>query len=456
MEVKNTFIDIPPTPTGLPVPLASAPAQCGFSMMDSLAGAAQLEEPSSLTEGALKMQNKRPIRMKPNELAFCSTQSMMSIPESPSGFCGQTVTRSLGPSVLGQPVTGFVRKVPDRLRFDSGASEGTIPPTPVGMVNFGSTPTGTPYGGFTMLPPMTAPAVTTFMAAPAQAPSVETVMAAPVMAAPMMAATVAASKTKLSLVDMISPKGEMKIGSLQSAFGGYTLPPGASPVVMQTSQPPPPPQYLPAVSQQSTVMVGAPTLPPPSFPAPGVSSVLQELPASSGTAAAVSLGLMSAPTTMRIPSPSSTAVGTLPPQYFSSGPVLQAQAPATAVLPPAMLSQPNAQTVTYMSAPQAAPTMTVNSQPQRMIPPPPLAMAPMTVFSPSGAGPPAGFALPTPTSPESDMKVLLDMAVASGNQKAVDALIRQAQQSGMSPDKLRSMMPPSGEPMVMSTSPVSR
>merc|ERR1711964_638978 len=92
--------------------------------------------------------------------------------------------------------------------------------------------------------------------------------------------------------------------------------------------------------------------------------------------------------------------------------------------------------VGYVSAGMQQPQMvTVNSQPQRMMPPPPLAPAPLTVFSPSGSSPPISppsvMAMQqTPTSPEeADMKVLLDMAVLSGNQKAVDALLRQAQQS---------------------------
>merc|ERR1712151_1023691 len=79
---------------------------------------------------------------------------------------------------------------------------------------------------------------------------------------------------------------------------------------------------------------------------------------------------------------------------------------------------------------------------QRAMPPPPMTAAPV-MPSPMGAKslPPLGMALPSPKasgahSPDSDMKVLLDLAVASGNQAAVDAVLRQAQQSGVSPGSL--------------------
>lgn len=63
---------------------------------------------------------------------------------------------------------------------------------------------------------------------------------------------------------------------------------------------------------------------------------------------------------------------------------------------------------------------------------------------PLGASPPTGLAstilppaLDSPTSPESDFQVLLDLAVASGNQKAIDALRRQAQKSvGIAPQSI--------------------
>lgn len=41
---------------------------------------------------------------------------------------------------------------------------------------------------------------------------------------------------------------------------------------------------------------------------------------------------------------------------------------------------------------------------------------------------------------QADMKCLLDLAVASGNQQAIDALLRQAQAAGMSPDQFNTML----------------
>merc|ERR1712060_367033 len=93
----------------------------------------------------------------------------------------------------------------------------------------------------------------------------------------------------------------------------------------------------------------------------------------------------------------------------------------------------------------------VSTQSQQIVPPPPLAPAPTMLASPKAHSIPllpASVAL-APTAPaaapaampESDFKVLLDLAVSSGNQQAVDALLRQAQPGGMSLDHFRSMLP---------------
>jgi len=87
----------------------------------------------------------------------------------------------------------------------------------------------------------------------------------------------------------------------------------------------------------------------------------------------------------------------------------------------------------------------------------PVAQAMQQSVIPLGASPPKGFAptilppalarpsppkglppaLDSPTSPESDFQVLLDLAVASGNQKAIDALRRQAQKAaGIAPPSI--------------------
>jgi len=450
MEVKNTFIDMPATPGGLgspvPTPMASAPAKGYFSVKDSLAEAAVSEDFATLTASAVKT-NARAARIPrgiPNQLDFMSTQSMMSIPESPM-YQQMGLNGMLSPKLglLGQPVT--VRK------GSTFSAAGSIPPTPIGMMDYGSTPTSNmpQYGGYTtMLPPA-------MPMSPVGAPVTMTVAGPPIQQQP---AAAAASRQTLSLVDMISPKGIAAGTMLQPAFTGYQTMVGALP---------PPPQYQPAIMVQPTVMqvaqppvaapsavmapsfpapVGAPTL-PPSFPAPTASMVFakppQDLSPPAGNAgAAVALGLMCAPPArLQVPTPTHMGIGTLPVQYA---------APAPAIMQSAPIMQNAAPTV-YMSASGPAPMATVINQ--RMIPPPPLSAAPMAVFSPQGNGPPVGVPMcQTPTSPENDMKVLLDMAVASGNQKAVDALLRQAQQSGV-----RVMMPPPVDAaQTLSTSPVSR
>lgn len=98
-----------------------------------------------------------------------------------------------------------------------------------------------------------------------------------------------------------------------------------------------------------------------------------------------------------------------------------------------------------LSAPQVLSSTVTSGLPQRtMPPPPPTAPAPMMASPVGGSArmPPLTSVLSTPkgrspTSPEHDMKVLLDLAMASGNQEAVDAVMRQAQQNGVSTDQLR-------------------
>jgi len=458
MEVKNTFIDVVNTSTPLPSPLATAPAKAAFSVQESLLAASKEDEPAELNPLKAKRLSRRAI---PSTLDFMSTQSMMSIPETLS-----PTAAGLGiPVKLGQPVVvnrSQRTAIPDPMQY---LSSGTIPATPQGMMEWGATPSGTPayQSGFTMFaaPPMmtTAPAVVTMapaMMAPAAAPVqkwsdvCQTPVAAPVMIE-------APRPAKFSLCDMISPPAA-GVGTLQNAFSAY--------------QPPPPPQYQPAVQMQQTFMaqppssvaptmmasangplMAAPSAPPsfltvaapaalPSFSTAPTSS-MREFPLAAGPSAAVALGLMSVPNSVQVPSPNSIAVGSLP-----------------------SFQRPVFQQTLGMSAPtvsfgqQRIAAAGVNSTPGgRFVPPPPLQAAPMQVFSPQGTMPPMCSPLgmsAAPTSPESDLKVLLDMAVASGSQKAVDALLRQAAQSGMSEAKIRGMMLPSPAAMVMSTSPVSR
>merc|ERR1719401_1415039 len=143
-------------------------------------------------------------------------------------------------------------------------------------------------------------------AVPTAAPTAAPVMMAAPAAAPISFAkqsnelkwadvtdSVPFNKQTLSLVDMISPKGDTKV---------TMLPPTFSQMYAQPSQPPPPPQYQPVVQGQPNFVVsqapagppvGAPTLAAPVFPAP------QESSPPGYSSAAVTLGLISAPTTVQ-------------------------------------------------------------------------------------------------------------------------------------------------------------
>jgi len=418
MEVKNTFIDVPSTPmVGVQSFLNTAPAQyaAGFSMKDSLAQAAGSDmsfaspAPAVLSEAAVATLNmsSRPRRAKPNELAFMSTQSMMSIPESP--MAGQMAQ-------LGQPV------VVNRKR----SSMVSIPPTPAGMMDWGSTPTGTPYGGgYTMLPMNASAPVATLTSAPVTS---VTTMAAPAAARwadsvpTPKAVTVAPSKQTLSLGSMIpSPKA----GTLTAAFSQMYAAPmvsSAQPVMM--APPSAPPMMAPTLTGSMISMppAYAPNFPPPPMNAPVImaaprqaSAVVQSgrVAGTSQPSAAGLLGLLSSPKVSQ-----QVAVGTLQSSQPSAARLttttVQQLAPATAYAQPAA--------VTY-----AQPAQATMNFPREVIPPPPMC-------SPKGLGSPIVFSAasaPAPSSAQSDFQVLYDMAVASGNQQAVEALKRQAQQSGV-------------------------
>lgn len=430
MEVKNTFIDVPSTPmVGMQASLATAPAQysAGFSMKESLAqaaGSGASPAPEVLSESSLvKLNTSRPRRAKPMELAFMSTQSMMSIAETPRA----DPTQSMMLMQLEQP-TG-VRKA---TVISGGLS--SIPPTPAGLVNWGVTPTGTPYAGSTMLPmPVSAPAVTMTSSA-----STSTItMAAPAAAARWAdalptpkGAPVITSRQTLSLSGMIqSPKADEKAGLLASALNQmYAAPAVQSVSVMMPKAPPSaPPKMAPTLTGS---MILGPPVNAPNFAAPPLnapfSAAAPQAPAmvqrgtapgtsrggSQGSAAAL-LGLLGAPAVAP-----QVAVGTL----RTAGPTPVKPA-AVQVLPAATYAQPvQSSSIKF---------------PSQIIPPPPMcspkiSRAPMMM---SAAAP----AAPAPTSLESDMQVLLNMALASGNQQAVDALQRQAQQSGISVDAFNAM-----------------
>jgi len=281
-------------------------------------------------------------------------------------------------------------------------------------------------------------------------------------------------RTTLSLVDMIqSPKVEQQTVMVQRPYQmvyqgvpvvaaqpvqAQALPPGAT--VVQ-AQPAAPPETMATTMTVQPATVGH-IPPPPPAAAPVVvpaADPAEEARATSQAlqAAAVQLGLVpqqqhqqAVPQTQ--PCASSVAVGTIqPPRYTATVHTLQ-QAPATTtLLPPSMGTQPHSVSTV------------ITAQPQRMVPPPPAAPAPTVVFTPKASSvpmmpamavaapvsmgappalPAAALAVPTASSgmPESDLKVLLSLAVSSGNQQAVDALLRQAQQGGMSPERFRTLV----------------
>jgi len=293
----------------------------------------------------------------------------------------------------------------------SGAS--SIPPTPNGMYDYGQTPTGTPGGAILFT----------------------------------RSIDMEAARTTLSLVDMIqSPKGgEAKSVMMQASYPTVYK---AAPQVTQVTQVMQP-QYQTVVSSVQPAVMSQPSNPPPpppqySAPVPQPQVTVAPAPHSSlPSAAAVQLGLVS--------HSSAPAVATASSRLGTMGGSCAAPAPTVMSLPPATFSGGAAavhgtQYVTAASAIAQAPPVTtyqtqahqttvVTGQPQRMVPPPPpLAPAPMSVMSPTArsiAPVPLAVAGAAPVAQESDIRMLLDMAMASGNQKAVDAALRQAQQAGI-------------------------
>lgn len=390
-QVRNTFIDFPlsPAATPLPTPMASAPARSSVSVQESLLAAAS-EEPTSSTaiRGATSQR-----RLKPNPLNFLSQSSMMSIPESPHVFT---------PARLLQ-----VRK--DTAVYISGNSvANSMPPTPLMTWGVTCTPSGTPWG------------------------------------------TPDARQT-LSLVDMIqSPKVETKMVLLQSAYQHiypHTAPgPAPTPVVappaatrslpapmfLAVAPAPPLPGPAPAPFWASQGHVAVPAAPAVPFRAPAASAaapvataptVLAMGAATAPTAchsAASLLGLVSQTSSAG----AMVAIGTIQPRFasVSAHPAVASQPGQAPMHTTVMASQH-----VYVPAGAPQPFMAVSGAPRRFVPPPPMAPAPMIVMSPKAATSP----LAATAMSASDIKVLLDLAVASGNQQALDAVMRQANQAGM-------------------------
>lgn len=364
-------------------------------------------------------------RMKPDPL-------MMVIPEGPSTIrlahtpASRTEVRrdsKIFIAATGQPYTG---------------PASSIPPTPVATWEVMATPSGTPMANL---------------------------------------------RQTLSLVDMVqSPTAEAKMVMWNSAYHQaqtqhyYTVP-GVGQVVQAA-----PPQYQTTVSPGMTVPAGMMTVVAAQQPliagVPQLPRTAEEA-AAAAAAASVKLGLVEGVT--RHPAGTRSVHQTWqttnppplsPPQVTTAtanaplSPPPQAPAPMTvaaplapmapAVLhsvhpgpaswpPPPPLMAPQLTTVTAVAAqpssqppPPSVQTTVVSGQPGRFVPPPPLAPAPM-MLSPKAM-------MPAPSLPagsgmnEADLKVLLDMAVASRNQQAVDALLRQAQQAGVSADRFQALL----------------
>eukprot|EP00927_Polykrikos_kofoidii_P032816 TRINITY_DN27836_c0_g1_i1.p1 TRINITY_DN27836_c0_g1~~TRINITY_DN27836_c0_g1_i1.p1 ORF type:complete len:456 (-),score=62.78 TRINITY_DN27836_c0_g1_i1:138-1403(-) len=400
--VKNTFIEVG-SPKGQPMPMASAPARSGFSLKESLAEAAQDDAGGF---GTIKMR-----RRKPDPLGFACSTSMVSIQEAPVQDLA-----SIPPSVIPQSVQGA-----SGTKSITGC--GSFPSTPAFAWET-ATPTGTP------------------------------------VAVP--------SRQTLSLVDMIqSPKADSKMVMLDAAVQqGYraSLPTashinwqGAASGTAHMKIAPPracmPPQPVPA--QPPFVMCQIQSAPSSCLTVVGPSQPTQRVQAASfggpshHGAAAVALGLVQN-SNSTLQRSVQMPVGTIQPQQRSmtslapvavGAPLTSASAP---VLPGLFPIQANSQYQAVSLAPATMPYSGAGGQSsqtlQRQMPPPPVAPAPAMVVSPAGTSskmPPLSTALASPkacssapVSPENDIKVLLDLAVASGNQEAVNAVLRQAQQQG--------------------------
>lgn len=210
-------------------------------------------------------------------------------------------------------------------------------------------------------------------------------------------------KPALSLSGMIqSPKGEHKTMLLNSAYQNMYQPPPQQPMTMQVM---PATSYAAPIQQAPTMTYSLPhaqmaqpqpvmqySAPPTAQPAQAISIAPAEPKQKS---AAQMLGLMMSP---RGPSHISLApVGTMAGTVPGSGYPSHFMPPPSAHAPMVMMGQP-----------PAAPAMY----------PQPLAPAP---FAP----PPPTHAPTVVSSEDNDMQVLMDMAMASGNQRAVDAVMRQ-------------------------------
>jgi len=455
MNVKNTFIDYPATPAGgsMPQPLASAPAQYMGRMQASLAAAAGTDEVLVQSAGPARRTHLRP---KPDPLKYVSGESKVSVQATPTA--GTYVTQT--------PAQSTVHRV---------YMAGSVPPTPAAMTQWDAmaTPTGTPMAYHAM----TAPRQTLSLVSMIQTPTVESknelLESAYHQVYRMPAATAAPA--------VMHTAPPQYVATAMSGVHAMPAAPSAAPAVYHTAPAvyhsaapegplsPPPQHSAPQVLTYQAVQHGPPMGAPGSTDA--ASRTVRQVQGS--PLASIKLGLVSATAPVPTGPPCMGSTAVVPQPY------VMAQLPVTAQLSPATLgsSSTTPTRMMYAAPHYQAPMLAAPAQ-GHFRPPPPAAPAPM--FTPKGVMPstpmggppamlpatPAGMAAPTmlpavavapapmapPVAPaggspssggmaEADLKVLLDMALASGNQAAIDALRRQAEASGMSAEQFNAGLP---------------
>lgn len=417
-QVKNTFIDVnlPSTATPVPSPPASAPARQAVALKDSLQQAA--EDASAATTGTAAGTAPAGIarRAKPNPLNFLSQNSMASIPEDQAN--------------------GTVKR--DPMMFVSGMSE--MPATPAYTWGVLQTPTGTPSG------------YRAYGSAP-----------------PMVATPTEVQRKTLSLQDMIqSPKVEDKAALLNNSYHQlYSVPPYPQAPMQPALHPMPhgaPLHTVPHTVAHTVPMAETATyapmpqaggppemyMPMQGHQPPIFSSIpVQHMPPQPMNGCpAVALGLVHGPrqpmAAMPQPMPQPMPQQAMPQAAPAVAQPMPMQPMQTLAAP---MAQPVAQPLQAQfglpsyAAPLAAPPGGVIAHPAhphpQLPPPPPTFAAPSVVMSPK-----AQAVSTAPPVSESDIRTLLEVATTSGNPEAINAVMRQAQMAGMSPEKFRSLLPP--------------
>jgi len=438
--VKNTFIDLPVTPAGgNAYVLASAPARGAPTIKESLAAAASSPE----GEQATAFGNS-PNRPKP--------QALSAISEAPTFL----------PAVQGMPVVTTVTP--------QMSGQHSIPATPQMEWQCMATPTGTPLG----------PASRTTLSLVSMIQSPKAEEKATILGGAYQQLVYQPTYAAQPMTTVAPPQYVAQVPTAAAP----TMPQYQVPqlVTHQAPQhpPAPPPAAAPSLTASLRAPGGRPTI---EVPPPGEAEAAGPPMASTASPlAAVKLGLVAGGPPRAVQtysSPVRAQMPVLPAVQYT----VQAGG-AVAQLPPATFGGTvHAAAPIVYTQPQAASV----SSPQKFVPPPPLAPAPTVLATPKGympmpktpTGMPAGvavmFAAPPATTVQpmapagpsappqapppqvapqvaapagsgtgmsaADLKVLLDMAVASGNQQAIDALLRQAQAAGMSAEEFNAMLP---------------